>query len=187
MADPVTFTVTLDLDKALTPTGAEYDHDGDLVTSGEPQTLESLVFDQVVRMLVNQVAADQEWARGMRSRISDIRDGIVTDLLTPILTEAVEASVQPTNTMGQGVCEPTTLHDIIVEKGKAWLGENVDRGGYGNRQTRLDKIIADAVGSAFQRDLLAAVEAGKREILDAVKVNAADMLAKTIAKMAQGG
>lgn len=185
---PIRLDLTIDLDKALRGRGPSYDYDGEPADNGGPMTVEDLVLDAVVAGLVANVAADREWYQGERSRISNIRDGIIADLLTPILTEAVNKSVQPTNKLGESACDPVTLSDIIVQRAQAWLGETKGGDGFGRSgKTRLQSLIDEAVGREFQTALVSAVAAGKAEILAAVQASAADVLAKTIAQMAAKG
>ena len=193
MGEPISVNVTIDLDKVLArrTRGLAYYGDGEPYETEEVQetTIEDLVLDGVVAQLVKEITSDRDFHSGAKSRISNIRDEILRDLLTPILTAAIEAAVQPTNTMGEGVCEPVTLSDIILQRGKGWLEEHVDSRPGRGRTTRIQHIIAEAVDRSFTGELQQALSAGKAEIKRALTKHAAELLAETLAKQAeaQGG
>lgn len=189
MPNPISVTIELDIDRHLAGE-TYYDSDGDPVSSG-PTTLESIVIDRVCASLVDRLvasAARDDWYTGITKRVAETRDAIIAEKLAPIIDQAIEASIQPTNALGEATCAPTTLRSMIVDQAQAWLGERKGQSGYGSKtRTNLETVIHGEVDRAWQKELVAAVEAGKAEVVAAVRESAAAVLAGTIARAAIDG
>lgn len=187
MTQPVTITLQLDLDRHLI--GDTYtDPETGEPTAG-PTTLEDVVLHMAAQQLVDRVINQQTgkggWFDSLSKKVGTIRDDVIRARLEPLIEEAVTASVQPTNGLGEATCAPTTLRSIIVERGTQYLqGRESNPGRNPGRKTRLQAIIDDSVDRAFKRDLQAAIDAGKAEALGAIRAAAADVVAGTIAAAA---
>lgn len=186
MTEPITVQVTVNLDQALSRRRrvVTYTSDGPYEEHyDEPATLEDLVLDGVIAALIEQATQDKSMWTGLTHRIGQIRDELLAKLLEPILADALTRAIQPTNRMGEGVCEATTLTDLIAAKGEAWLGESVSTS-RGGRQTRITQIINEALDRTLTAELRGALDKGKAQIKDALTNHAATLLADTLARQA---
>lgn len=171
-------TVSIDLDEHLRGQ-THYDADGE--TYSEPTTLEDVVLAEVVRTVVAKLVTDDLY-RGLRQKVLEIRDEVIREAVTPLVTEAIEASVQPTDHYGEPKGEPTTLRAIIVKNAQDYLSK--PSGGDYNRKALapVQAFIAAEVASTVTKELREALDAGKAEVKQALQEQGAKLIAEAIAK-----
>jgi hypothetical protein len=185
MAEPVTLTLVLDLDRNIA-THVTYDDEGESITS--PTTVEELVLDLAAKALVDRTIAKagKQWPGDMLDRVRNIRDEQIREILGPMVTEAVERSFTPTDTFGSPRGEPTTLRDEIVKQGVQWLQGREGEFRNPSRRTHIQQLIYDEVERAMAKELKDAMAKAKAEVLAAVQAEGARVLANTIASMSKG-
>jgi cobalamin biosynthesis Mg chelatase CobN len=99
-----------------------------------------------------------------------------------ILTEALKKPIQRYDDYGNKRGEPTTLEQLIVERAEKWLTETT--GDYNRRQTRIDKLISEAVDYKFSTELNKALADAKAKVLRVVREKAAEALSETLQRAA---
>jgi hypothetical protein len=167
------------------PLRVEYDID--TIVSDNGTTLFDLIVDRAAAQLVEQLTKSRdEFYSTIRNRVNAVRNELLREKLEPVIEEALKSSVQRTNTFGGAVGDPTTLTELIIEEGRKQLQSGAGSTSSTRRQdTVLDRIIAEEVNRQLSTELKAAVEAGKSEILDRVRGEAAQIMASAISRMAQ--
>lgn len=152
---------------------------------GGSLTLRDAVADVIARRAIEADAKDG-WP--LRNRIDQVRNEVLRDLLTPILTKALEEPLTPTNAWGQPTGQPaTTLAEIITKQFRETLSERVDdRGQTGylsDRKTftRLEWMIGSSVQAVVAKELAAELEKAKAALREQLQAVAAAKLAETVA------
>lgn len=135
--------------------------------------------DAVVDRIVADLKSDEyDLYSGIRQRIKTIRDEEIRAQIAPIIAEAVAKPVQKTDGWGTPNGEPTSLTALIVAEAREQLRKPVDQ--YNNRQTMVQKLIADEVNKALSRELMAVVGDEKEKVVAAVRAKAAELIADAV-------
>lgn len=185
MAQPMVFTLSLDLDNHLAR-HIGYDDDGDPIEG--PTTVEDLVLQMAADRLVRQVMREgYDWRGDLRKRVNSIRDEVIAEKLRPDIEAAFAGPIQKTNNYGDPVGEPTTLREVVVGRVEEWL-KSSDRDSFRNPKglTKPQQLIAEEVDRVLAREMKDAIAAAKAEVVAAVQAKGAELLAQTIAAMAGG-
>lgn len=185
MADPIEVTLSIDLDKHLAK-HIGYDEEGDPIQS--PSTVEDVVLGLVADKLVATLFREgYDWRGNLTRRVASIRDEQIAAAVRPDVEAALAGTVQKTNSYGDPVGEPTTMRDLIVARVDEWL-KSSDRDSFRNPKglTKPQAIIAEQVDKVLAKEMKAAVDAAKAEVVAAVQAKGAELLAQTIADMAGG-
>lgn len=125
----------------------------------------------------------EEMLAQTRTIAMDIFREKATEMVTAMLTEAVEKAIQGTDYYGQPKGGPTTLHEVIVKRAEATLRERREnRGGYSRNAPLIEDIISSEIEQAWRRDLEDVIAEARTEVRDLVKDQAAQIIADTIAK-----
>lgn len=175
MTDPIDLTIRLDIDKVLAPTHRGYDEDGEPY-GAEPRTLEEVVLDLATEHLIAKLDADTK--RGLAERVRQIRDEVIRAAVEPIVTEALAGPIQQTNTYGEPIGKETTLREIIVATAQKALVLQPPGNRRGYDLPAATKVMVEEVDRAVQAEVKAIVAAVKAETADAIRVAAADAIAK---------
>lgn len=179
MASPTEVTIVLDLDRYLAR-HVGIDRDGEEMT--EPQTIEDVVVEMAARQFVSGL--DREIKSEFTRRVREIRDDEIRSQIAPLVAEAVTRSVQETDLYGNPKGEPKTLTEVIVAQSATALQKKGDAYSRNSGRNLVEQFIHDEVTTAFTKELKAAVDQAKAEVLVAVKERGAEVLASTIASFA---
>jgi len=152
--------------------GQHYVQTGEEDWRTEPQTL-----GQGVAARIAEDLKRDEGYKTLRQRVMDARDAEVREQVKPVVSAAIESSVQPTNAFGQPVGEPTTLTALIVKEAKELLSK---RGDYGRGKTLLEQVVADAVDKAIRKELSDVIVDEKAKVVAAVRAKAAELIATAV-------
>lgn len=183
MSEPITITIDLDLDRHLAEHRG-FDHEGEPVSG--PTTVEDVVLGLVVDRLVNRfVSGRGAWDNTVRDRVNEVTHEVIVEKITPMVTDAIAAGVQKTNSYGEPIGEPVTMRDVIVATAKEWLEKPTNDYGR-DRKTRLQALLHDEVERAMKAELKATIDAAKAEVEAAVREKGAEVLAETITRLAAG-
>lgn len=156
------------------------------VYAGNEKTLADLIIDGAVsRLLVD--FRREEAVQDLRQRIRAIRDEVLAESLRETILVAIEQALQPTDSFGSPKGEPKKLYELIRDEAIALLTKP-SRDSYGSpkQQTLVQELIATAVRSEVEREMKAALDAGRAEIREALKAKGAEMLEKALIEMANG-
>lgn len=142
--------------------------------TGEPyQTGQRTIADLVAKQLVDAARRETNRYQGLLTRVTDIRDELIRDLVRPEIEAAIAAPVKLTNTYGEATGKETTLRELIVDQARKALNAPVDGGGYRNSQTFVQKVVAEQVQKVLADEITQAVKAARDEVAtgigDAVK------------------
>lgn len=163
----------IDLRTPIEPTAARNPETGEWY-EGEPVTLGSMVADQ----LVGKLTKDDSY-RPLRKRFLEIRDEEIRKAVTPIIAEAIGASVQKTNSFGEPIGEPASLRDVIMAEVKKLTEAPLGRSGYGT-ETVLQKLVREEVGTAFKNELANIIKAEKEKVVKAIRGSASTVIADAV-------
>jgi hypothetical protein len=179
------FTLELSLRELLiTVDGAGryigYDPDAD-EERYEPASLLDLLVAEAGDKLVKALRRD------LLKRVEDQVHDAVVDTITDLVREHLNDGVRAVNSLGQAVGEPTPLAEVIKATANDTLTKAVgDNYGSRGRQTVLQKLVTEAVGTAFQKELQAEVDKARQAAKDAVRDSAAHVIQQTIERATRG-
>lgn len=146
---------------------SHYDSDGDRVPGGT-------LADAVVRQLVEKFSRSDTW-KGIAERVQAIRDDEIRVQLAPVITEALTASIDRTNSYGEKTGQTTTLRELIAAEAKRYLTEPSDS--YSRDKTsRLQAAVRKAVAEAFKDEVGGAVKEVRDAVSTAVGGNFTEMV-----------
>lgn len=136
------------------------------------------------RLLDEQSGAAEEFRR----RVKNISDEEIRTAVTPIIAQALEEAVQPTNAFGQSVGERTTLREVIIKAVMADLQQatrNMSSSSGRQPPTMLQNIIGNEIAKAVQEDLREAMSEARAQVKAAVEAKGAEILTETITRLAK--
>lgn len=165
--------------------GTRYSDDPD--DPGHALTFVEAVAEDVARLVLQSIKNDttRDTYRSLRERAATIRDEEIRAAIKPAIEQAVTATMQPTDIYGNPKGEPKTTHELIVEHAtKVLTAKNTDHYARDKGQNIVEKFIAAEVHAALDKELKAALEQAKADVLQAVKDQGAKVLSETIARMA---
>lgn len=179
----VPVTVTLDLHELLQATVGDippYSGDPDDEWIHEPLVGE--IVGQAASIIAKKLMSD---AKGYRTMSKFIRDMIDTKLAEMVDAELNKPYV-PVDSYGEKVrgVDPTTLRAQIGTQINEALAKGMSPSSrYGSDPTAgvLKKYIDTEIGNKLQNEFKAAIEKGKKEVLDKIQEKAAAVIAQTIA------
>lgn len=150
-----------------------YDGDGDGGWDREPQTLGQAVAEHIAERLMK----DDRYPK-LREQVFELRREEVRRQLEPIVTSAIVAPVQRTNTYGQPYGEPITMTELIIQETREFLGK-VDS--YRREDgTVVQKAIRDAVSKTIRAELAEVLAEEKAKVVAAVRAKAAELIADAV-------
>lgn len=177
MAQPLTLSLELDLDRFLAPVNVRYDSDGEPF-GGEPQTVEDIVLGLAAAQVV--AGLDREVRSRLAERVRAVRDEVIREQVAPIVAEALSGPVQRTNAYGEPVGEATTLREIITKDAQAAL-RLTPRDLRGSRSlhdlTPATKVMVAEVDRAVTAEVKAIVQQVKDETRQVIAIEAANAIA----------
>ena len=153
----------------------------DDVFTEEGENLAELIVNRAAFTLLHQ---ETKSVASFRDRVRRIGDEEIRSAVVPVIGEALDAIIQPTDSFGAPKGEPRTFSEAIVEVVKKELSKSSDR--YDSRSSSvLQKILHDEVERTIRAELQDAMKQAREEVMLAVKTQGAEVLAETIAKMAK--
>lgn len=179
LTESVQFSIGLD---TVISTEVSYGRDGEVFGHG-PVTLGQMIAQIVADRLTKQVTSElmNEVRKPVRSRVDAIADQLVEEKLREVLTR----ETVPTDQYSTAKGGPTTLAEIITKRAEEWLAASSgDRSYREGRKTNLQRLIDEAVGRTFERELQAAVKQAKDAAVQAVADKAGEAMADILRKAA---
>lgn len=158
------------------------------LTVGYDKSLADLILDRCAVQILDRFR-DEEALSDLRKRIRSITDDAIRIHVEPMIAQALVSSIQPTDAFGTPKGDPKTLPEIIVDRAIEYLREKVSEGGssYSKTVTRVELFIRKEIGRQVEKDLKDALEEGRKEVRVALKMKGAEILERTIAKLAEEG
>jgi hypothetical protein len=150
---------------------SRYDHDIE-----ETVRQDVTLGDEVAKRVTAKLTKDDQWD-GIRKRFLAIRDEEIREAVKPLVAEAITAAIEQTNGYGERTGQSTTMRELVMAEAKKLF---TDRADYGRGSTLAQRIVAEAVGSAFTRELAAAIADEKAKVIAAVRGKAAELLAEAV-------
>lgn len=151
--------------------------DGDYAPS---ETVEEAIIRCAGEAAWNAVSNKSDnWSKAVK--VSEIRAELIRERLIPIVEEAISQSIQQTDNFGSPRGEPITIAEYVTKLTTEYLTKETD---YRTKETVVKKLIREQVERTVNDQLIAAMKDAQKEVMDAVKAQGAEVLAKTIAKMA---
>lgn len=124
---------------------------------------------------------DDETRNGVTRTVRDVRAEVIRELVEPVVREALEKPMVPTNQFGEERpgTEPVTLVELIHAEVKRFTTVQASR--HSSREgTELEQMIAEVVGREFKGELKKAVDQAKAAALDKVREAAGDVIAEAV-------
>lgn len=174
--------ITLDLHQMMTAIDPQgrwlgYDPDED-EDRFEPSSFAVLIADLTADRLTKAMRAE------VKNVIEKQVGAQIAAQVEALVREHIEGTnVQQTDEFGFPKGTPAKpLTQMIVEAAT----KGMNQGEYGRGPTKMQKIVDDAVGAAFKRELTDAVKTAKQQALAAVQTSAAEVIRETIERSARG-
>lgn len=157
-----------------------------VIDLGEVFADEATVSEAIIARAAAMLLEDYELKILFRKRVENIADAEILRQIEPLVEEALEAAVQPTDGFGNPRGEPTTLHMVVVKRvteelKTAGQRDSVSR----HRENLLDQIVGREVSRVVGEDLREAMKEARRQVRDAVEKKGAEILAETIHGLAR--
>lgn len=133
--------------------------------------------EAVAREIAGELMKDESYP-GLRQKVLSLREEEIREQLRPIVTGALEAPVQKTNSFGEPAGEPASLTSLIVKEAQSYLTRRADS--YGTGQTIVQKFITEAVDRALKKELAEVVADEKAKVVAAVRAKAAELIATAV-------
>lgn len=167
--------------QAIDPNGRwlGYDPDTDEDRWGS-DSMQGMVVEETAKMLTKAMRTE------VRTLIAEaVRDQVMAQI-GDIVREELENGVVQLDQFGRG-SETKPLSEVILATANDALSKPIgDSFGGRGRPTVVQKIIDEAVGNAFRKELAEAVAHAKKAALAAVESNAAQVLRETIERASRG-
>jgi hypothetical protein len=119
-------------------------------------------------------------AMELRKRIDAITNEEIRTTVRDLIAAQLAKGFRKTNSYGEPIGELTTLAEIIVAEFQSAMKPS-DR--YDSKPGLLQKMLQDAVGSSFTRELQPVIEQAKKDARTAVEAKAAEFIAKAALSM----
>jgi hypothetical protein len=158
-----------------------YDEEGEPLQ--HPTTIEDVVLGLAADKIARTVTADQAKAY-LLDRVTRLRDEVIREELRPLVVDALERSVQPTDPYGNPKGEATTLAEVITRIAKEEMTAPRDQGYGRQKRTLVQQIIAEHVDAKFKTELGKELDAGKAEVRSALREQGAALIQQAIEKAA---
>jgi hypothetical protein len=170
---PTLATITVSLSD---PIGVTRVPDGDDGTYYEqPVTLAVALLDRLEARLWRDCAV---WGKEiLTARLSEHIDSVAAD----IVAAAVDSPIRRTNRWGEPTGPETTVREAIQAEVRTWLTAQADK--YGNKGTdNLNTLIQRHVQRELSGEMLQAIAAGKKTVLDEITTKAAELFRDALQK-----
>jgi hypothetical protein len=155
-----------------TVVSGDYHQTGEEDWAREPVTLGEAVVRHVVEdKLPQDVRAD------LNRRVVEIRTELIREALAPIVTEAITAEIQQTNSYGEPTGKTSTLRELIIAEVQRVI---TAKDGYRDGQTFIQKLVRAEVESAISKEMSAAMKVEKDKAVAAVRAKGAEIIAEVV-------
>lgn len=149
---------------------------------GEDYERSVTIADLVAEKIADRLVADNTgYYDDLRKRVDRRINELVRDRVAPMIDEAMAKPVRKTNTYGEPTGVETTMRELIIDAARTWLekssGDSFDR----TRQSQAQKLVKEAVGSALTKELSTVIAAEREKVVAAVRAQAADIIARSVA------
>lgn len=140
----------------------------------EPVTIGSQVVDVLAHRLIDEVRRDVKTAvkEALAEQIRDQVAGIVTETLT--------GELRTTNAWGESIGEPTTLREMIAKQATEFLTAKATSDRYGNKVPGIAELLKTEVNDALTQELKATIVEARKQVAEAVKDRAGELLGGVI-------
>lgn len=152
-------------------------------------TDEGTTFAEVIaQMAAEKILATErsDAVSHFRRRMVAITDEEIREQIRPLIREALEAAVQPTDAFGQPKGERKTLHELVVDVARKEITMSRGDGFRGEKRTAVEDFIRVEVKQAFAKELQDTIREAKAQVLAAVSTQAGEVIADTIERLAAG-
>lgn len=141
-----------------------------------PLTLAGMVVERVMEELRPMVQAELKLA--IQKLVSEELKKQAGERALAIIEEALHGDIQQYNSYGEPMRTTTTLKQLIANSAKEWM--NGGRNDYGG--SPLQKMVAEAVGSAFRNEMRAEADKARAALRKEMSAAGAKLLAEAIEK-----
>lgn len=156
-----------------------------VIDLGETWADEQSASDAIVEEAARRVLAQRDLSEDVRRRLKQITDEEIRAAVQPMLVQALEEGIQPTDGFGSPRGEPTTLRDMIVKEVRRDLSASRSSPASSGRRTLLEEIVSREVERAVGNDLRQAMDEARKQVRAAVEQKGAEVLAQTIERIAR--
>lgn len=179
IADPADVPALAQITISLSdPIGMAYRAGEDGEAEQAPITLACALLDRLEIRFVRMFAAQA--SEMLNARLSTHIDSVAADLVAG----AVDTPIRRTNEWGEPTGQETTVRAAIQQQVTTWLTTRSKDYGRGS-DDNLGILIKREVEQALAKDMRAAVDAGKAEVAETLKVRAAELFAETLRRVVQ--
>ena len=158
--------------------------DFETMFTGEDQSIAEAVLERCAGQVLREVGREAIY-RTHLERVEEIRDDLIVERLTPLIDEALTKSVQKTDAFGEPKGDPTTLREVILKRATDFLKQPRNSRIGQDRQTDVQAFIDEAVSRTVTKELRQALEDARKEVVNAVRAEGAEVIAETIRRMAK--
>ncbi|MFA9269212.1 MAG: hypothetical protein ACEQSX_00420 [Baekduiaceae bacterium] len=154
--------------------------------------LADAILDHAARLLIRDLDVAKDLARGQgpTAQVRKLAETMLRDeiqaQLTPLVTTAIATPRYKTNGYGEPIpgAEPVTLADLITAETMKFLSTKQNVSGSRTQMTPLEKIIAEQVSAAFDKQVGGAIAEAKTQAVAAVSARASKFLADNVVGLA---
>lgn len=141
-----------------------------------PLTLAGMVVERVMEELRPMIQTELKQA--IQKLVSEELKKQAGERALTIIEEALHGDIQQFNSYGEPMRTTTTLKQLIADSAKEWM--NGGRNSYGG--SPLQKMVTEAVGSAFRNEMKAEADKARATLRKEMSAAGAKLLAEAIEK-----
>lgn len=179
--EPIKLELNLDLDAFLIKFRG-YNSDGEEIV--ESQTFEELIFERAAQILAQLATKDKDNYKSLIFRVREITNEEIRNRVIPMVNTALSTPLKKTNTYGEAIGPEITMRELIVEQVHDYLTKPSKNSISRENRTNVQEFINNEVKKVVDKELRESLDKARQEVAIAVKDQAAEMIQKTIAKMA---
>ncbi len=186
MTKPTTITIDLDWEGTLAAYHGTDPATGETIV--EPVTFEDLVIERAAQIVAARAVHDETTAyKSIREKVREQIASLISEKVTATIEDELAKPRQPTNAYGEPKGEPTTLAEQVAAQVQTILKTPTRTSSYdqGKAVTPVERVVADLTGREVQKQVKAAVDGAKDEIVARVAASAAQVLTEGMKRTVQ--
>lgn len=148
--------------------------------SGQPVTVLDAIVRETSGRLIQALREDlANWERS-RDLVRKITSEMVRETLGPIIDEAINGVIQPTNSYGAPTGPATTLRAMVMDEVKRQM--KLGQGGSFGDKSVYEKALRSVTADALAKELSTEITVAKKALREAAQKAAAEAIAKALVK-----
>lgn len=143
-----------------------------------PHVVPVTIGDRVLDMLANRLL--DETRREVKATVRAALTDAIRDQVSGIVTETLTGEIRMTNHYGEPTGEPTTLRAMIAKQATDFLSVKDSENRYGTPIPGFASLLKTEVDQALTKELQSTILEARKQVAEAVKERAGELLGGVI-------